>query len=165
MSQVLETLKQIDFLDGFDEVELQLIASIASEVSYQAGEILFRENSPAESIYLIIEGSASLEICAPGVGCRRILTVGRGELLGWSPALENTRFTATSKAITDVMAVKISGHELLEICNDNPSLGFHFMQRVALALSKRLNATRLQLLNVFGSETQGSLESSHLHQG
>lgn len=152
MSDILSTLKQIEVLNGISESELEKLASIAELVAYRAGELLFRENSPAEAVYLIVEGNASLEICAPSVGCQRILTVGKGELLGWSPVLENARFTATSRALTAVQAVKISGADLLKLCEADPRLGYHFMQRVALALSKRLTATRLQLLNVFGNE-------------
>lgn len=152
MSDILETLRQVDVLKGFSEEELAQIASIAEEVDFEAGAVLFRENSPADAVYLIIDGNASLEICAPSVGCRRILAVGKGELLGWSPVLENARFTATSRALTFVRTVRIPGQKLMDLCDGNLQLGYHFMQRVAVALSKRLSATRLQLLNVFGTE-------------
>lgn len=152
MSDLLETLRNIDLLKGISEEELHQIASIAEEVDFAEGTLIFRENSSAESLYLIVDGNVSLEICAPGVGCRRILTVGRGELLGWSPVLENARFTATARAMTGARTIRILGRDLLTLCESDPSLGYHFMQRAALALAKRLSATRLQLLNVFGTE-------------
>jgi len=152
MSDLLETLRHIDLLKGVSEEELRQIASIAEEADFAEGTLIFRENSPAGHLYLIVEGNVSLEICAPSVGCRRILTVGKGELLGWSPVLENARFTATARAMTDVRTIRIQGQHLLALCESDHSLGYHFMQRAALALAKRLSATRLQLLNVFGNE-------------
>jgi CRP-like cAMP-binding protein len=162
MSDLIETLRNIDLLTGFSEEELHQIASIAEEVDFAEGTLIFRENSPAEYLYLIVDGSVSLEICAPSVGCRRIFTVGRGELLGWSPVLENARFTATARAMSDVRTIRMQGQQLLALCESDHSLAYHFMQRAALALSKRLSATRLQLLNVFGNEMP-NVPPSHLN--
>jgi len=36
-------------------------------------------------MYLVVNGNVSVEICAPGIGCRRIMTVGNGELLAGRP--------------------------------------------------------------------------------
>jgi CRP/FNR family transcriptional regulator, cyclic AMP receptor protein len=152
MNELLEILRGIDLLKGISEEDLLQIASIAEEIDFAEGDIIFREHSPAENLYLVTEGNVSLEICAPSVGCRRILTVGKGELLGWSPVLENARYTATARAMALTRTVRMNGRQLLTLCEYDSSLGYHFMQRAALALSKRLSATRLQLLNVFGTE-------------
>jgi CRP-like cAMP-binding protein len=152
MNNLIETLRGIDLLKGISEEEFLQIESISDEVEFAEGDVIFRENTPAENLYLMIEGNVSLEICAPSVGCRRILSVGKGELLGWSPVLENERYTATARALTPVRAVRMNGRQILTLCENDPRLGYHFMQRAALALSKRLSATRLQLLNVYGTE-------------
>ena len=88
MDELLETLRSIELLKGISAEELLQIASISEQIAFLEDAIIFRENTPAENLYLVLEGNISLEICAPSVGCRRILTVGKGELLGWSPVLE-----------------------------------------------------------------------------
>jgi hypothetical protein len=40
----------------------------------------------------------------------------------------------------------------ISLCESDPRLGYELMRRTALALSKRLSAARLQLLDVFGAE-------------
>lgn len=165
MSELRETLQSIAVLQGLSESELQQIASIAELLDFAEGSVLFRENSPADAVYLVLTGTTALEICAPSVGCRKILTVGKGELLGWSPVLQNARFTATARAISAVSAVRIPGAQLVDLCENDPRLGYHFMQRVAVALSQRLNATRLQLLNVFTDESTAQLMSPELPSG
>lgn len=152
MSSTLDALRQIDVLEGLSEHELQQLSQIAQGIEFSAGELIFREGDPAADVYLIAQGSVSLEVCAPGTGCRRILTVGAGELLGWSPVLEQARLTATARTISTTSAVKVSGRQLLALCEHDPRFGYEFMRRAALALAKRLSATRLQLLNVYGQE-------------
>ncbi len=48
-----------------------------------------------------------------------------------------------------MLAVAISGLELRQLCNTDFEVGYHVMGQVASALSQRLLATRLQLLDLF----------------
>ena len=89
---------------------------------------------------------------AAAVGCKRILTLGAGEMLGWSPVLKQQRLTATARALSDIQTVELDAAQVLAFCESEPRFGYEFMRRTSLALAKRLNATRLQLLDVFGSE-------------
>jgi CRP-like cAMP-binding protein len=149
---LLQTLRETGFLQGVDEEYLAQIAAIAKCVDFPVGKVIFREGETASQIYFVVSGSVSLEICAPGVGCKRILTVRDGDLLGWSPVLEQSRVTATARTLSPTRAVEINAGQILTLCEHNPRFGYIFMRRAALALAKRLSATRLQLLDVYGSE-------------
>ncbi|MCA8998251.1 MAG: cyclic nucleotide-binding domain-containing protein, partial [Planctomycetaceae bacterium] len=113
---------------------------------------IFREGEVATSIFIVQQGHVVLEICASGVGCRQILTVGPGELLGWSATLKQAKFTATARAQDAVRLIEIDGAQSLAIWAQHPELGYEFMKLVALAMAKRINATRIQLLNVYGND-------------
>jgi CRP-like cAMP-binding protein len=145
-------LRRVHFLSDVSDEFLDRLAPLAQTVSLPAGSVIFRQGDVATSFYLLLEGSASLEICAPAIGCKRILTVESGELLGWSPALGQLRMTATARALTDVLAVALDAAGCLALCDSEPRFGYELMKRTAIALAKRLNATRLQLLNVYGDE-------------
>ena len=164
---VTDALRGIQFLRELPAELIDQLASIARVVEFPAATVIFRQGDAASTLYLVVDGNVLLEICAPGVGCKRILTVGPGELLGWSPMLEHSRLTATARTISAARAVALSGHQVLAICEQNPTLGYEFMKRAALALAKRLNATRLQLLDVFGTQmpvaTDERGESSEPH--
>lgn len=148
----LETLRGLDFLEGVAEEHLQKLAEVAKSIDFPEGEVIFREGDPALHIYLIVEGRVSLEICAPAIGCRRILTVGKGELLGWSPVLEQAQLTSTARTITATNAIELRGSQVLTLCEHNPRFGYEFMRSTVQALAKRLNATQMQLVDVFGTE-------------
>ena len=150
---MLDMLREVDFLDSIADEHLGWIAQVGRQMEFAQGELIFREGEPASQIYLIVRGRVSLEICAPGVGCRRILTVGEGELLGCSPVLDQARLTATARAAESTLAIAISGQQILTLCEHDARFGYEFMRRAALALAKRLAATRMQLLDVFGPES------------
>lgn len=60
--------------------------------------------------------------------------------------------TATARSLTKSQAIAMRGPQVLALCEQNPQLGYEFMKRAARALAKRLNATRLQLLDVYGTQ-------------
>ena len=149
---LLEVLHRIRFLDGIAEEDLHRIASVARLQSYRTGTVLFREGDRITQIFLISQGNVALEVGVPGYGARRIHTVGAGELLGWSPVLDQGPMTATGRALAPTDVVAIDAFQVLALCHQDPNFGFAFMRRTARALAQRLNATRLQLLDVYGTE-------------
>jgi CRP-like cAMP-binding protein len=148
---LVETLGSLRFLEGITAEELQQVASVARLETHSPGALLFREGQSLARIFLVAEGSVSLEICVAGQGCKRIQTIGQGELLGWSPILGQPVMTATARALTAVRLISLDATQILALCAHDPAFGFTFMQRTAGALAARLNATRLQLLDVFGA--------------
>lgn len=150
--QTLATLHQVEFLHTLQPEVLEKVASIAQVLQFDDGAVIFRQGAPAVNVYLVVRGTVALEICSSGVGCKRILTVGPGELLGWSPVLQQERLTATARALESTECIALDGPQLRALCEHDPQFGYQFMQRAALALAKRLSATRLQLIDVYGTQ-------------
>ena len=150
-ADIVALMREINFLDEVSDENMAALAAITRLVEFPEAQVLFREGDVTDDIYIVVDGQVSLEICASGVGCRRIMTVSSGELLGWSPLLEQARLTATARTIAPTSALQISANQILTLCEHNPRFGYEFMRRMALALAKRLSAARIQLLNVYGS--------------
>lgn len=149
--EIATELRSLPFFTESAAELVEQLAAIAHVVELPAGSVIFRQGEAARSIYFVVEGQVSLELCAAAVGCKRILTVSRGELLGWSPILEQESLSATARALTPVRAIEIDGEQAVALCRHDPQIGYELMKRAAVALARRLNATRLQLLNVYGS--------------
>jgi CRP-like cAMP-binding protein len=141
----LATLKGIQFLRGVTQQHLEQIADISHCCDYEGQEIVFHEGDAAETIYLVVFGKLSIELGDSIADRKSIITVGPGELLGWSSLLERPKFAATARAVETTRLVRIDNARLLAICEDDPEFGFQFMRRTTLALAKRLNATWGQL--------------------
>ena len=149
---VIGTLAGIEFLHDFSDEHLEQLAKVARISDVDAQETIFPEGAVADSVYLVVSGNVSLEICAPSVGCKRILTVGPGEILGWSGLMEESRLTATARALEPTRIVRFDSAQLLALCQHDLRFGFELMRRALAAVAKRLNATRMQLLDVYGSQ-------------
>jgi CRP-like cAMP-binding protein len=144
-----ETLSGLCFLQGLADEHLQHLAALAVVKDVPAGAVVFREGEASTHVYLPLEGRVALEIRGPR-GMVRLHTVGTGELLGWSPLLGPAGpMTATARALGPCRLLALHAPQLLALAEHNPKLGMELLRRTALALARRLDATRLHLLDVF----------------
>ena len=148
--KVVDELRGVEFLHEFPEEYLNHLADISRLVEFPARSTIFREKDEARDVYVVISGQVSLVICAPGVGCRELMKVGPGDLIGWSPLVGRSRLSDTAHAVTGVTAIAIPGEKLLGLCDEFPKFGFDFIHRAAKVLASRLSATRLQMLKMTG---------------
>ena len=131
------------------QADLGELSSIGSCVDFEAGTVIFLEGDEHDSIYFVGDGQVRLDMQTTHGQRRTVLTAGPGDLLAWSSLVSKGVMTSTAIAIDPVQAVVFNINELNALLHRDYRLGYHFMRRVAKAISQRLNATRLQLLDLF----------------
>jgi CRP-like cAMP-binding protein len=77
--------------------------------------------------------------------------VGEGELAGVSWLIPPYRWTYDARAVEDTRAIAVNARCLRERCEDDHDLGYEMMKRFMPVLIQRLQATRLQILDVYGT--------------
>jgi CRP/FNR family transcriptional regulator, cyclic AMP receptor protein len=140
---------------GLAPEQLALIAGCAVNERFAAGAQLFREGAPADRFFLIREGAVSLEIDAPGRGMLVIETLHQGDVVGWSWLFEPYLWQFDGRATEPTAVVAFDGVCLRGKCESNHELGYQLMRRFAASMTERLQATRLQLLDVYGHAPAG----------
>lgn len=135
--------------------DLALLTGCASNTRLEAGTYAFREGSPSDTFYLLRSGLVAIEAHDPARGARRIQTLHAGELLGWSWLIPPYRHPFDARVVETARAVALDGACLRGKCDDDPGLGFRLMQRIAAVAVERLEATLLQLLDVYADAPRG----------
>jgi CRP/FNR family cyclic AMP-dependent transcriptional regulator len=138
-----------DFLRNIPAPLIGLLAGLARERTYSAGAVLFAEGTLHDDFHLVVDGHVRLDMAVTQRGRIPLLTVGPGDILAWSALLAQGRMTATATALEPVRTAAFDGEALRALCAQNTELGYHLMKQLAAALSRRLLATRLQLLDLF----------------
>ena len=149
----MQTLEAIlanhPFFKGFEPHYMQLITGCASNVRFQAGTYIFREGEPASSFYIIRQGKVALEVMAAQHGSLIIQTIEDGEVLGWSWLFPPYRWHFSARAIEETRAIALDGVCLREKGETDHDFGYELVKRVAQILMERLQATRLQALDIY----------------
>jgi CRP-like cAMP-binding protein len=143
-------LKEHPFFEGLEPNYVEFIAGCGKNVVFQAGQYIFREGEAANTFYIVRQGKVQLEIFVPERGPLAVDTISEGEVLGWSWLFPPYRWSLDARALDPVHAVALDGACLRGKCDDDHHLGYELMARFAPIIAKRLRATRLQLLDVYG---------------
>jgi CRP-like cAMP-binding protein len=149
----METLQKIlaehPFAQGLEERHAALLTGCAANVHFDARQLIFREGEEANHFYLVREGKLAVELFAAERGAITILTVGAGEVLGWSWLVPPYRWKFDARALEPTRAIALDGKCLRIKAEQDHDLGYELLKRVAHIMEERLQATRLQLLNVY----------------
>ncbi|MEM4658543.1 MAG: cyclic nucleotide-binding domain-containing protein [Candidatus Methanosuratincola sp.] len=148
---VYEVLIEHPFFEGLGERYIALLAEFASYASFAPGDYLLREGEEANSFYIITFGQVSLEMSFPGKGSVTLHTVKEGDVVGWSWLHPPYKWFLDARAVTQVRAIAFDGRIIKAKCDEDPHLGYELMKRFACIIAQRLQATRLQLLDIHGA--------------
>jgi CRP/FNR family cyclic AMP-dependent transcriptional regulator len=143
-------LKEHAFFAAFSPEHIQLLAGCARNHRFTAGQYLFREGDPADEFFLIRQGKVALEISAPGKEPIVFETLTDGEVAGASWLVAPYRWMFDARATTLTRAIGLDAKCLRGKCDADHSLGYEMMRSVLSVLVKRLDHTRLQILDVYG---------------
>jgi CRP-like cAMP-binding protein len=151
MENLERILGEHPFFRNLDESHLAVLVGCATNTRFNAGDYIFREDEDADSFYLIRHGKVALELHTPTGGTLTIATLEEGEVLGWSWLVPPYRWRFDARAIGPVVAIGLDGKCLRGKCEDDHNLGYELVKRFAAIITERLQATRLQLLDVYAT--------------
>jgi CRP/FNR family transcriptional regulator, cyclic AMP receptor protein len=151
MKGLEELIAAATVFNGLEPRWLELIAGCGANEHVAQGTYLFKEGDAADRFYLIRHGAVALEIHAPAAAPLVIETLDEGEVVGWSWLFAPYRWQFDARATQPTRLVAFDGACLRGKCEADHELGYLLMQRFAATMLERLQATRLQLLDLYGN--------------
>jgi len=144
----LAKLRHHPFVLEFEPHHVERLAALARDVRFERDQVIFREGDECGEFYLIMTGLVALEIAAPD-HVLRVQTLSAGDELGWSAILMGRRKHFQARALERAEALAFDGGELLVACKQDAVFGYVLMHRLLGVVSERLQATRLQVLDMY----------------
>ena len=146
-----ELLRRYPFFGPLDEEQLRAVAMLADQERIESGTILFEEGKPADTFYLLMEGSVNLFYFVEEE--RRPLTgkefpvgdINPGEPFSISALIEPHLLTSSARTSSPCQVIRFDGQALRTLCEQDKRLGYTFMKQLAACAMERLNSTRVQL--------------------
>jgi CRP-like cAMP-binding protein len=145
-----QLIAQAPVFSGLSPEHLELIAGCARNRHVDAGLRVMREGEPADRFFLIRRGAVALEINAPGHDPLVIETRHAGDMVGWSWLFAPYRWQLDGRTVAACELIAFDGRCLREKCDTDHELGYRLMSSFAADLVETLQATRLQLVDVYG---------------
>jgi len=147
--EIEKILQGHSFFRELSPAQISAIADCTTEVTYNAGDYVFREGQPSDQFELIRSGQVALEIFNPGKGAVTIHTLGENAIMGWSWLVPPYKKLYDAKVVKLVRALAFDGKRIRTLCELDPKLGYELLKRFSKIMSDRLWAARIQILDVY----------------
>ncbi len=145
-----EKLFIIEQLPSFAELspkEREVVAASCTIVEYKRGDIIYKEDDPADAFYCVITGRLKVYIAKGRARREDIEYLKRGKYFGIVSILTGETHSATVQAINDSIILKIPKDDFVRMLKEIPQLAIHIGQ----TLSRRLKRKELHEKRVFES--------------
>jgi CRP/FNR family transcriptional regulator, cyclic AMP receptor protein len=148
-SIAVSDLEGHEFLRGLGARFLGEIAPHTERREFPTGHTIAREGDPAWEFFLIEVGKVGLEIASHDRPRLTVLTLGPGEVFGWSWLVAPHRWRVDARTLKPTRVLVVEGSQLRHALESHPADGYHFLLRIVPILAQRLDATQLQVFDVY----------------
>lgn len=155
MSSIAGMLASYPPLSQLGGDALEQLATHASLEHFDAGQRILRTGTPADTFYVMLSGRVAIEMANPRGGSIVIETLGPGEVVGISWMLPPYRLTFDARCVERCSVIAIDATKLRADCDSDPVLGYALFKELSGLVRDRLQATRMQLLDLYG-DSHGS---------
>ncbi len=139
MSSLL--LNKIPFFADLSHDDTLTLMGCMQQVAYSRGEKIFREDDPADHLYLIIEGS--VKIFKEGLTYPTILaTISAGGFFGEFGLIDGLPRSASAGANTDCKLMRLSGKDFETVIRVSPSISRNVMRNLVRLLREKNTAKK-----------------------
>ena len=138
----IELLSRLPLLEGLSRANLGRVASLAEEVTYNAGRVIVKKDDPGRAFYVIVDGTAKV-VKGKIVTARREAELGPGDFFGELALLDGEARAATVIASSPLRTIRIERAAFRHLLREEPDLALKVLEGMARRTRKILETPAL----------------------
>lgn len=151
MSQERVISKSVLF-QSLDQSQIRRIEGVSRVVSYPADTIIFRDGQHLGNLYVVSSGTVTLtmdvRLWNREANRRSMISViEEGGTFGWSALVEPNLATLSAYTMGPCSLVAIDGRKLRRLLEDDPTMGYQVMTKLADMVAQRLRAISMSMMS------------------
>ena len=152
--RIVTTFRSMDVFCNLDPLHLHKLATIASEMEFEEGAIIYRAGEVGQAIYLILEGEVAVEMEVVDYGPVTLFTLGSGQLFGWSSLFPTRRKQAQARTVQPTKVITINASYLRDMFRADHEMERAVMDCMTEVVVDRVRGARLELAKLMAAEQQ-----------
>lgn len=147
-------LKRLEVFGVLSESQLGQLAKITEKKSYKSKDHIYEHGDRAKYMFIVTKGLVSLRQLMPGDEVGIVFEMReRGELFGAACVMKPQQYTLTAVAMEDTDLLAVDADKLLDLCEEDPYLGFKLMMKIAQLYFERYKTCKRQLYEMVKAPT------------
>ena len=135
LTEEVELLRNIPLFAKVEPSKLKLLAFTSERMTFEPDQVVFKQGDMGDSAYIIVEGEADIMIDSPA-GPINIATMSRNDFFGEIAILCDVPRTATVRATTKLVTLRISKELFFRLITEFPQMSVEIMRELASNLEK-----------------------------
>lgn len=156
MSELHDVLGQLAIFESLDSEEVEALASVSSERTFAAGELLYSEGDTPSGLFVVLDGAVELVAGFAG-GVERVFgTVRSGQVLGLLSVIDGGARPATARAVEPTRALAVNREAIAGLRERTPMT----WAKIISGLGDQLAAQTRSVVEQYRQNIAWSLEVS-----
>ncbi len=148
-------LREFKIFEELSERELETVAKAAKWEELGEGATLTHAGTPANRLYLIVDGGISVNVEGPHGKTIGADELGPGQVFGWGALVGPYIYTATGVTARKTKFIVFSGPKLRDIFEVNNHIGYRVLKGMGAIISRRISTLENKIVEQLG-ERAGS---------
>jgi CRP-like cAMP-binding protein len=144
------SLTQVEIFEGLSPEQLEGIAEVSHQQEFDQGDVIFRENTLGDRMYVVLGGEIEIQVDPRILGEQvpegsepvPIAVIRRGQVFGEVALVDQGVRSASAVCRRGpAQLLVIPREELLQLCQDDLGMGYRVMFNIAADLAGRIRTT------------------------
>ncbi len=122
------TLRKLEFFARMSDEQLKLVARVARVRSFRRGQIVIRENGPADNFFIILHGRVQISKLLENGEPMELSTETKGKFFGEMALLDERRRSASARALEPTCLLEVSRNDFRLLLSKAPLLADAMMR-------------------------------------
>lgn len=155
--ELIEFLKKIELFRGLSDEDYQLLTCCIKERKFKPNQLLFYENGPRETIFIIFEGQVELFKSNPYGVELKLTYFGKGDFLGEGSWATDSPHSTSARALVPTTVLTLDN----EVFSKNASTTLKIFSNIARVISRRMRYANTRMINPSAQYESGSTRLEH----
>ena len=135
LEQEVELIRRFPIFSKLAPAKQKLLCFSSERLTYGEGQELFKENSPGDACYLIIDGTIDITVDRENGAKHLIAKMGANEICGEIAVFGEVRRTASATASSRLEVLRISADLFRSVIRENPDAAIELIKILAQRLA------------------------------
>jgi len=131
---LMVTLESSKLFGQLNPGELGPLRECAREERFAAGQEVFKEGDPGDSVYVVRDGLVEISVVV-GQNARHVFSqIGPGEMFGEMAVIEDKPRSASAVALKPTTVYRLTREEVLQLVEESPALALALLREISARL-------------------------------